>query len=103
MSFINSINNGTGLFCGLAKTEKFEDQGCFRGNVTRNLELFAFEKKEDFFSKKAELFRQGIEFINITDSLLFFKLTKKYPNYMGRFKVAKDVENSSLEYLKSII
>ena len=103
MSFINSINNGTGLFCGLAKTEKFEEQGCLRGNAIRNLELFAFEKKEDFFSKKSELLRQGIEFVNITDSLLFYKLTKRYPNYAGRFKIAKNVENSSLEYLKSII
>jgi hypothetical protein len=103
MSFINSINNGTGLFCGLAKTEKFEDQGWSYGTVVRNLEVFAFEKKEDYFFKKAELFREGIVFVNITDSLLFHKLTKRYPNYEGKFKITRDVENSSLEYLKSII
>jgi hypothetical protein len=103
MSFINSINNGTGLFCGLVKTEKFEDHFWSCGKVIRNLEVFAFEKKEDYFYKKSELSREGIEFVNITDSLLFHKLTKRYANYEGKFKITKDIENSSLEYLKSTI
>ena len=101
MGFINKVNNGTELYCGLVTMNKFIDNGYSRGYATYNLECFAFESKEEYFKKSSECFREKKEFVNITDSKLFYQLTNRYPNFEGNYKIAKRSENSTLEYLKS--
>ena len=103
MGFVNKINNGTELYCGLVTSKKFIDNGYSRGYAIFNEECFAFESKDDYYLKKAECFRESKEFINITDSKLFYELTNHYPNFEGNYKIAKKSENSTLDYLKSQI
>ncbi len=103
MGFVNKINNETELYCGLVMFTKFIDNGLSRGYATYNIECFAFESKEEYYKKNAECFREKMEFLNITDSKLFYKLTNRYPNFDGNYKIAKRSENSTLEYLKSTL
>lgn len=85
MGFVNKINNGTELYCGLVMFTKFIDNGCSRGYATYNIECFAFESKDEYYKKSAECFRDKKEFVNITDSKLFYELTNCYPNLYGKF------------------
>ena len=103
MGFVNKINNGTELYCGLVMFTKFIDNGYSSGYATYNIECFAFESKDEYFKKSSECFRNKKEFVNITDSKLFYELTNRYPNFEGNYKIAKRSENSSIECLKSTL
>lgn len=103
MGFINKVNNGTELYCGLVLVTKFIDNGYSRGYATYNLDCFAFESKDEYLKKSSECYRDKKEFVNITDSNIFYQLTKRYPNREGKYNISKGSVNSSLEYLKSKI
>ena len=103
MGFINKVNNDTELYCGLVMVTKFIDNGHSKGKATYNLECFAFASKDEYFKKSSDCYREKKEFVNITDSKLFYSLTNRYPNFEGNYKIAKRSENSTLDYLKSQI
>ena len=87
----SQIDNGTGLYALLIYKEEFRQTSSHRGIVKEILSIQCFDS---YFNYQVAMNNTPSHhyIITITDSMLFYKLTGRYPNFSKVYKVLEDMK-----------